>query len=115
MKHALLPIMLVAASALTGCQQTSQNLEPTPVKIVNTMSLINTKQFAQRPAIAPKEQLFKLPTHAKEQFLDYYHSNTQSDVVGHKRIYNYLSNRLNNFNYFHKSNTLTYSIRVFSV
>lgn len=100
MKHALLPIILVAVTALTGCQQTGQSLEPTPVKIVNTMSLIDTKQFAQRPAIAPKEQLFKLPKQAKEQFLDYYHSNTQSDVVGHKRIYNYLSNKLNNFNYY---------------
>lgn len=100
MKHILIPILLITVTALTGCQQTAKTIEPTPVRLVDTLELIDTKHLANKPPMNTPEQLFSLPEHAKEQFFDFYNATSERDTLGHKRIYKYLSNRLNNFNYY---------------
>lgn len=105
MKQTLIPIILIVILALTGCQQTAQNVDPTPVNMVETLALIDTKHLADKPPMHTPDELFTLPESAKRQFLDFYNAASERDTLGHKRIYNYLSNRINNFNYYSATHT----------
>lgn len=105
MKYFLIPVILIAITGLTGCQQTTKTIEPTPVKMVDTLTLIDTNHLDAKPSMHTPDELFALPEQSKQQFLDFYNAKSERKTLGHNRIYKYLSNRLSSFNYYSGTNT----------
>ena len=99
-KILLLAVLLV----VTGCT-TSQ-----PKRLIKNTSVPEVPSpdnliFGERPNIETKESLFFISEQRKKHFFDYYNDPNLAHERPNVRVYNYLENYLDNFNY--HANTFT--------
>ena len=92
--------ILITTVALLGCQQTAQHNPIAPIKITNTLALIDQQNLGPKPSFSSAQALFTLSPAAQQHFFDYFNASSRRDVLGHKKVYNYLANKLHQFNYY---------------
>lgn len=108
MKQIILTTLLLLL--VCGCQQTTKSTAMSAPVAVSTMDFIDITDFGPAPAIIAAEQLFALSPKEQQAFLDYYNDGSQRKVLGHRRLYNYISSYLSNFNYYSQTHTAQQAI-----
>ncbi len=85
--------VLLLSIFLVGCKNTKQL--PLPQSVA---SLLNTTHFKQVELTDPA--LFTLPADEQKRFLNYFTKQQGTDLRDDQILYQYLKNKLSNFNYF---------------
>ncbi|WP_209327545.1 tetratricopeptide repeat protein [Pseudoalteromonas sp. PA2MD11] len=86
--------VIVLFSFLAGCESTSQQSTPPP----SVASLLNNEHFQQVELKDP--ELFTLPAEEQKRFLNYFTRHQGDYLRDDQVLYQYLENKLSNFNYF---------------
>ncbi|NQZ12633.1 MAG: hypothetical protein HRT35_36235, partial [Algicola sp.] len=96
----LIPLVLVLV-VLSGCVATSPNRADVPPNLPSVMTLIDTADFGPRPELLPVEQIFTLSGPDKSYFQDFYDAPERKKVSPHIRVFDFLTNKLQSFDYDH--------------
>ena len=86
---------------LSGCVATVPNRADVPPDLPSVMMLIDTADFGPRPALLPVEQIFTLSGPDKTYFQDFYDAPERKKVSPHMRVFDFLTNKLQSFDYDH--------------
>ena len=88
---------------LSGCKTTIDNSPDIPDE-PNPILNLTPLPFSPIHVVQPDE-LFVLSQQHKDEFLSFYHDPALTDVEGHKRLFNYLENKLSQFHFLGKTYT----------
>jgi len=88
---------------LNGCKTTKDttSIKDTP----NIETVVDTRVFGIKPHIIASDKLFELTKIEQDKFFEYYNAENRSHIPPHKRVYNYIENKLHTFNYYGETYT----------
>lgn len=99
---------LLCILLLTSCS----SIEPIIVLEDQTLPPSYPNYFGQKPDLASLQEIHQLSPQQEENFLEYFNNPIHESIEPHRRLYNYLFNSVNNFQYEGETYTATETLEL---